>query len=186
MEIVMKKHTRSPLWFYLGAVIFSVIVGILFYYSYGVHPQVVDQQTRETSPSPAISIAHTKQPPTGITIPKIGKQLPVQAANVQGNTWDMFDKSVAWLSTSAVPGEGNVILYAHDWPSLWQDLYKLKTGDTVDVYQNQEVHRYVVFESRAVSANDVDAILSEDNQLTMYTCEGSFDQKRRVVYAKPL
>ena len=38
---------------------------------------------------------------------------------------------------------------------------------------------------RPSDPEDVEAILSEDNQLTLYTCEGSFDQKRLVVYADP-
>ena len=127
----------------------------------------------------------TKQPPTAIKIEKIKKNLPIQAALVKDNQWDMFPKSVAWLSTSAVPGEGNVILYAHNWPTLWADLYKLQPGDSIEVQQNQTWLSYTVTESRAVQANDINAVLNVKNQLTLYTCEGSFDQKRRVVYAFP-
>lgn len=130
------------------------------------------------------SSSKTRQPPTSISIPKINKDLPIQAAQVKDNNWQMFDKAVAWLATSQVPGEGNVILYAHNWKSLWADLYKLNPGDKIEVKQNQKIHVYEVYESRAVNPTDVESILSNENMLTMYTCEGSFDQKRRVVFAK--
>ncbi len=128
----------------------------------------------------------TKQQPTSIYIPKINKNLPIQAALVHDNQWDMFDASVAWLSTSSVPGEGNVILYAHNRKQLWADLYKLTPGDVIEVDQNNNKHTYIVTESRTVKPTDVDVILSKEDQLTLYTCEGSFDQKRRVVFAKPV
>jgi LPXTG-site transpeptidase (sortase) family protein len=64
-------------------------------------------------------------------------------------------------------------------------LYKLKVGDLVEVQQGGEWKSYTVTESRAVKPTDIDAILSPNNQLTLFTCEGSFDQKRRVVYAVP-
>lgn len=136
-----------------------------------------------TMPSPQVV---TKQPPTSVYLPRINKRLPIQAAIVKDNNWQLFDNSVAWLSTSAVPGEGNVILYAHDWISLWGDLYKMQIGDRVEVGVNGEVYLYEVTESRAVDKTDVESVLSDQNRLTMYTCEGTFDQKRRVVYAKPL
>lgn len=135
------------------------------------------------------AIAQTSQtsdsPPTAINIPKINKNLPIKRATVHGNNWDMFGDAVAWLSTSALPGKGNVILYAHDWKTLWADLNQLKPGDTIEVMQNTIKTTYTVTESRAVEPTDVQSILSKSNRLTLYTCEGSFDQKRRVVYAEP-
>ncbi len=130
--------------------------------------------------------ATTKLPPTAIKIAKLGLNIPVQAAVVRGNQWDMYDHSVAWLSTSAVPGEGNVILYAHNRKGLFRDLYLLKPGDSVLIQQRDKWVTYVVDESRAVKDSDVNSVLSLDNRLTLFTCEGSFDQKRRVVYASLL
>ena len=171
--------------------ILSVVAGITIYL--GTGPAISIKNLMWTkilprpAPSPAARPTHAaKQPPTAINIPKIGKNLPIRPAHVVGNTWDLYDDAVAWLSTSATPGEGNVILYAHDWQSLWGDLYLLNVGDTIEVQQNNVWKEYVVSESRAVAPNDTQSILSEADQLTMYTCEGNFDQKRRVVYAKPV
>lgn len=123
-------------------------------------------------------------PPSAINIPSIGKNLPIKPATVRGNDWDLFDDAVAWLSTSATPKNGNVILYAHDWKSLWADLYKLKVGDTILVQQGNDWIEYSVTESRAVGLHDVQSILTDKDRLTLYTCEGNFDQKRRLVYAE--
>ena len=142
--------------------------------------------TQPLTNAPAAPSPDPTQPPTAINIPEIGKNLLVKPAYVHGNTWDMFDDAVAWLSTSATPGEGNVILYAHDRTNLWRDLYLLKNGDIVQVKQAGIWRNYTVTGSKAISPNDVAAIASTNNQLTMYTCEGSFDQKRRVVYADPV
>lgn len=169
-----------------------IFVSLLVYSSYRIYVRAEEQNIfKETTYSPVgtssiVPVHATVQPPTEIYIPKINKRLPIQSAVVKGNNWELFEKSVSWLSTSAVPGKGNVILYAHDWVSLWGDLYKVQPGDMVEIDVNGKQFTYKVTESREVSKNDIDAVLSDDNRLTMYTCEGTFDQKRRVVYALPL
>jgi LPXTG-site transpeptidase (sortase) family protein len=184
MDIVMKKKKGISPELIIVAMVTAVAVGIGVFTGLGRHAVPVTHPTQENI-NPITETTNTKQPPTSIFIPKLNKRLPVQASVVKGNTWDLFNTSVAWLSTSAVPGEGNVILYAHDWPNLWGDLYKLQPGDAVEVDQNTTVHIYVVTQSRAVNPEDVQAILSKENQVTMFTCEGTFDQKRRVVVALP-
>lgn len=174
----------------LKTIIVSVLVGVfvlgLFQILAVYKKQTIPNQSIVIVPTIAGVTPQTRQQPTSVHIPKIKKNLPIQAALVHDNEWDMFDSAVAWLSTSAVPGEGNVILYAHNWKTLWGDLYKLVPGDEIIVDQNNNMHTYIVTESRAVKPTDVDVILSEDDQLTLYTCEGTFDQKRRVVFAKPV
>jgi len=140
----------------------------------------VEESVQVTPPSPT-----TKLPPTAIRIDKLDKFLPISAALVHDNEWDIFDNQVSWLSTSAVPGEGNVILYAHDKLEMFGDLNELEEGDIIEVLQSDVWKRYEVRETKSVDPQDVEAVLSEDNQLTLYTCEGSFDQKRLVVYSEP-
>ncbi len=184
----MKRTSFLGILVVLGA---SVLVGITVFLltspsGFGISLRQIlelplQADTAKTSPSPT-----TKVPPTAIRIAKLDKSLPVIAALVQDNEWDLFDDKVSWLSTSAVPGEGeNVILYAHNTPEMFGELYKLEKGDTIEVQQNDIWTKYVVRESRKVTPKDVEAVLSEENQLTLYTCEGSFNQKRRVVYAEP-
>ena len=166
------------------------MAGVTIYFApngiVSIQQLVSTKSPASAAPSPTPHLSRVpKQPPTAINIPKIGKSLPIKPAHVTDNTWDLFDDAVAWLSTSAAPGQGNVILYAHNWQSLWGDLYLLKPGDSIVVQHENAWKEYIVTESREIMANDVQAILSDKNQLTLYTCEGSFNQKRRVVYAKP-
>lgn len=151
-------------------------------YSNSSEPRLLTPIT-ENSPSPSPT---TKIPPTAIRISKLNKFLPISAALVYDNEWDLFEDKVSWLSTSSVPGEGNVILYAHNTSKLFGDLYKLNAGDVIEIQQDDQWRRYSVTESRKVTPRDVEAVLSEENQLTLYTCEGSFNNKRRVVYASPI
>lgn len=133
-----------------------------------------------------LQIIPVKYPPTAVKIPVLNKELIVSAALVKGNTWDVFDDKIAWLATSAVPGEGNVILYGHARQALFGDLYKLKPGDLVQVKKGDLWYSYKVTEVHRVTPDDVNSILSEKNRLTLYTCDGSFDEKRLVVYADPV
>lgn len=172
-------------------IIVSLIAGVTVYFATGavifINQQILAKIQLTITPTPSLSpISKIKLPPTAINIPKIHKNLPIKPATIHGNDWDLFEDAVAWLSVSAVPGEGNVILYAHDWASLWADLYLLKPGDTIEVKQNNLWKVYNVTESRAVDLHDTQSVLSNKNRLTLYTCEGSFDQKRRVVYADPI
>lgn len=168
----------------------SLIIGITVYFATEPIISINRQMFDQSNITPVLSLSPSPKalnlPPTAINIPKIHKNLPIKPATVRGNDWDIFSDSVAWLSTSSVPGEGNVILYAHDWQSLWADLYLLKPGDIIEVKQNNLWKKYKVTESRAVGLHDTKSILSGRNRLTLYTCEGSFDQKRRVVYADPI
>jgi LPXTG-site transpeptidase (sortase) family protein len=162
--------------------VISLIVGIVVYLGIGRQTNI-KLDLFPPSFSSSISI---RVPPTAINIQKIGKNLPIKPAIIHGNDWELFDDAVAWLSTSAAPGEGNVILYAHDWRSLWVDLYLLKPGDIIEVQQNNIWKKYKVTQSLAIDQHDTQSILSNENRLTLYTCEGSFDKKRRVVYATPI
>lgn len=173
-------------------VIVSLVAGVTVYFATGpvisIGRRILTNRQATITPTPSVSPAPSAilGPPTAINIPKIHKNLPIKPASVHGNDWDMFGDAVAWLSTSAVPGEGNVVLYAHNWTNLWADLYLLKPGDTIEVQQNNLWKTYKVTESRAVDEHDTQSVLSDENRLTLYTCEGSFDQKRRLVYADPI
>lgn len=179
----------NPLGSYGRLILLSLLVGAVVFAVFALpRLRVFNDPATVTGPigENVTATPTTKLPPTRVRIPKLNKDLPIQAALVHDNQWDMFDKAIAWLSTSAVPGEGNVILYGHNWKSLIGDLYKLNAGDVIEVEQGGQWKRYSVTESRAVQAKDVSSILSDQDQLTIFTCEGSFDQKRRVVYANPL
>ncbi|CAN5318216.1 hypothetical protein BH10PAT1_BH10PAT1_4010 [soil metagenome] len=128
------------------------------------------------------SVTVVSSSPSNIKITKLNLDLAISPSVVKGNDWELFDDRVAWLSTSSLPGKGNTILYAHDRVGLFGNLNKLKIGDEIDVYADKWI-TYKVTEIHAVFPTDINSILSNKNRLTLYTCEGSFDQKRLVVYA---
>lgn len=167
---------------FLRLLLVSLLVGVGVYFLTANFQKSMISPIGEIVATPAITL---KYPPTRIRIPKLEANLTIKSATVSGNTWDMFDDAIAWLSTSSVPGQGNVILYGHNRKHLFGNLYTLKTGDLIEVEQNGAWLQYTVTESKAVSPKDVVSILSDQNRLTLYTCEGSFDQKRRVLYAQP-
>lgn len=158
----------------------AVAIGLTVYFVSDPNAKI-GETFSQVSPTPFIL---TKVPPTAVSIPKIGINLPISAATVNGNDWELFDDKVSWLATSAVPNEGNVILYAHDKWNLFGLLYKLVPGDIVNVEQNDKWVKYSVTESKSVLPSDLASVLSDENRLTLYTCNGIFDRRRLVVYAK--
>ena len=85
--------------------ILSLVTGVTVYLALSVVPYLLTHMGPRAKPTqpltnaPAAPSPDPTQPPTAINIPEIGKNLLVKPAYVHGNTWDMFDDAVAWLST---------------------------------------------------------------------------------------
>lgn len=124
-------------------------------------------------------------PPQKIRIPALSLEIPIKEAAIVNGQWQLFPDHVSWLSTSATPGKGNVILYAHNYPELFGSLNNLSEGATIEVEQYSEWKQYTVSEVSQVKPTDVDSVISTDNRLTLYTCDGAFDEKRLIVVAIP-
>lgn len=124
--------------------------------------------------------------PDRIYFPLFDLSLDISEGEIKDNKWTLYDDRVSWLSTSALPSEGNVILYAHNLPHLFGNLNKLSKGDEIVVMYNQKTFKYIVEKVVKVLPNDIDAVTSSQNQLTLYTCDGSFDQRRLIVTALPI
>lgn len=127
----------------------------------------------------------TKKSPSSISIPTLGLELPVAAGVVKENQWTLFEDKASWLSTSEEPGFGNIIIYAHNRPNLFGNLDDILVGDEIVLAHQGKPHFYKVNEVRKVTPDDIGAVLSSKNRLTLYTCDGAFDQKRLVVIAEP-
>ena len=126
-------------------------------------------------------------PPKRIAIPTLDLDLPVAPGIVKNNQWTLYDDKISWLATSEPPGSGkNVILYGHNRPPLFGKLTNLQIGEEITVVDNNGVvFTYTVAQRRKVLPEDINVIISPKNQLTLYTCEGSFDEKRLIVIAYP-
>ena len=174
---------KNELW--LQLIVFGTTAAIVFLIVVRVYPpQFVNHQKTE-SPKPIEQTIKIISPPTSISIPAVNINLPVAAATVVNDQWTLYEDRVSWLATSKTPGEGNVILFAHNRAPLFGGLKKVEMGAEIIIQSGDKKYSYLVTEKRKVTSNDVEAILSNKNQLTLYTCDGSFDQKRLIVIAVP-
>lgn len=77
-------------------------------------------------------------------------------------------------------------MWAHNRRGLFAHLYNLTVGETVSVAGESGIRKYTVVDIRDVVPNDLSLVSVEDDRLTMYTCDGFLDSKRRFVIAKPV
>lgn len=159
----------------------SVYIGFAFFSL--TDPALINPSNKEEIKENVV-LAPEKISPSEIKIPKLKKDLSISASVISDGVWQLFDDKVAWLSTSQVPGQGNAILYAHNRKNLFAGLNLLVKGDVIEVLQEGVWLKFKVVEVKKVLPTDVEAVISDKNRLTLYTCEGSFDQKRLVVYAE--
>lgn len=171
--------------FFLQILIFGATALIIFLIVIRIYPSSGPPYQTALVPTITQKISKTFSPPAAISIPAVNLNLPVAAATIVNNQWTLFDDRVSWLTTSKMPGEGNVILFAHNRAHLFGDLKKVETGAEITVQSGDKKYSYLVTEKRKVTPNDVEAVLSDGDQLTLYTCDGSFDQKRLIVIAVP-
>lgn len=149
-------------------------------------PQVLAEQKKVEKQKIAEAVAAKKSsPPSAISIPSQNLKLAVAPGVILNNEWTLYDDKVSWLSTSETPGDGNVIIYGHSREHLFGNLDALKIGQEIKVESPDKTYTYIVVQKRKVLPEEVDVIISDKNQLTLYTCDGSFDQKRLVVFANP-
>jgi len=136
---------------------------------------------------PGIKTTDTeKSAPIRIAIPSLGINLPIFKSAIVNNVWQTTDLGASYLTSSPLPGnEGNSIIYAHNWVSLFGPLQSSKVGQQVIVtYPNGEKETFVIAYTSIVSP-DQSTILapSKDKRITLYTCTGLFDSHRFVAVA---
>ncbi len=138
------------------------------------------------NPSPSLSIEAQYSLPAEINIPRFKLNLPVQPGGFKEDNWILLENAVMFLDTSGLPGEGyNTVLYGHNYLNLLQNLKYLKTGDQIIVKtQNEKEFVYEVRELKKAKPSEVWQLKSETpNTLTLFTCQGAFDQERLIVKA---
>lgn len=124
--------------------------------------------------------------PERVSFPSIAFDLPVAPASIIADEWTLFPDKASWLTTSSPLGVGNTILYAHNRAGLFGDLKNLELGKEIVISSYGKEFHYEISQMRKVEPDEIDAILSDQHQLTLYTCDGRFDEKRLVVIANPI
>lgn len=125
--------------------------------------------------------------PKRLAISRINITVPVAAGGIAKGEWLLNDNSAFYLPTSGKLSEGfNTIIYAHRLPNLFANLEQIKNDDFIEVFdQNDKKFVYKVFAVKSIMPTDLDQIRSQiKNSLTLFTCDGWFDQSRLVVKAK--
>lgn len=116
-----------------------------------------------------------------IQVPAISVDAPV----VQGDGWEQLKKGVGQHVGTVNPGEsGNLVLSAHNdiFGEIFRDLDRLKPGDQVTLFTNQQAYNYIVVESKIVEPTDVEVLASTGQPLvTLISCYPYMVDKQRIV-----
>jgi sortase A len=122
---------------------------------------------------------------TRIQIPALN----IDAVVVHGTDWEQLKIGVGHYVGSANPGErGNLVLAAHNdvYGELFRYLDRLKPGDEVIVYANQQRYRYTIIGSRIVAPTQVETMAATSTPtITLISCYPYLiDTKRIVVFGE--
>lgn len=133
-----------------------------------------------------LSTKEPSQPPERIIILSQKINLPVVEAKVIDGYWELSETTASHGVGSANPGEiGNTVIFAHAREGLFLPLKDVKEDDEIVVLTKDRWYRYEVKEIKDVDPNQTEVIApTKDETLTLYTCSGFLDSKRRIVIAK--
>lgn len=180
--------------------VFVVLLGIFIAISPLV-PAITNWWQRKHAPQSALTnaVEHITAVPASTPQPK-GNRLAIPAMNLdepilEGQSHYTVNSGVWKRPNSADPGQGsNTVLVGHRYsynPGIAHPFYSLdivEAGDSIGVYWNNHLFRYVVTQVLVVppEAIDIEAPTSTE-QLTLYTCTPLWtSDKRLVVIAKPI
>lgn len=126
--------------------------------------------------------------PQTIEIDSLAQKLELDSQIYLNGIWGISEKNPSYLLQSAKPGEnGNIIIYGHNKPGIFQNLSKVKPNDIVYLETLTNRHSYKVSAVQIVFPNQTQFLNKTDYEvLTIYTCSGFLDSKRLVIQAKPI
>lgn len=125
--------------------------------------------------------------PQRVAIPTLGINIPISEGGVVNGEWILSETTVLFLPTSGSLGEGyNTILYAHKRSGLFLNLKNIKRGAEIFIQDtNGQNFTYRVYFIERVKASEVSKLKSGiKDTLTLFTCDGLFDELRLIVKAK--
>lgn len=124
--------------------------------------------------------------PQKIVIPSLSVDLKIKPANVVSGSWEVFENSAGFGLGSSTPDQvGNTVVFAHARDGLFGPLKKIKQGDSIYLFTNDNWYEYRVSEIKSVAPTDTSVIQQTDDQtLTLFTCSGFADSMRLIVVGK--
>jgi sortase A len=144
-----------------------------------------------STPAPGTKVPAPPPAPEGeavalIKLPKIG----VEKAVVQGVGLPELKKGPGHYPTTPMPGQpGNVAVAGHrtTYGAPFFRLDEMENGDPILITTRQGAFRYEVTERKVVTPDETQVLdATDDNRLTLTTCEPRFSATRRLVVVAAL
>lgn len=178
---ILKKYKAKPL-----AVTF-IILGLLLLLFGSLNYYRVRRLSFTSAPQ-SVNQADESDYPAELIIPSLTIDLPIDPGFIKKGVWDISPTNATFLATSAIPGQGNTVIYGHNLTAVMGKLPFIADNQKIVVKtKNGKIYNYVVTEKYSVSPDRVDLVSpTKNNQLTLYTCTGFADGKRFVVKAVPI
>lgn len=122
--------------------------------------------------------------PVRVVVGQTGIDISIKVAK----NYSFSDNQAILIDSSQSIGEGNSVIYAHNWNSLFGKLGKVKTDDIVTVFlENGDEIKYQVSQKHVVSPETLSILKpTNDSRLTLFTCSGFLDKDRLVVVANQI
>ncbi len=141
--------------------------------------------------TPIASAASAEQSvnmPKRLIIPRLGITLSIVPGQYDPvtKTWTLTDTDVQFAGMTALPNDrsGNTLLYGHNTDKVLAPTDRLVEGDIAQVItQNGRTYTYTFTSGRSVDPNDTSVLkqTSTSPTLTLLTCDGLWDEKRRLM-----
>lgn len=144
-----------------------------------ITPEAVQKARQIELPAGSVNSTTQEGIANRLVIPKINLDAPVILSPIENQTWkvDHLDQSVGHLEGTAPPGSSsNLVLAAHVTLSSgvygpFAGLSQLSVGDTVFVYDGDQVFEYVIDDAQTVDRTAVEVTYpSQTGQITLITC----------------
>lgn len=150
-----------------------------------VQIQSVEVITQVASGTTSQLTLDSKSWPTQVIIPKLGIDMPVSPSKIVSGYWQVSSTKASYGVGSGLVGKpGNAVIFAHSRPGQFLNLKSITLGTKIHVIVDQKIYSYTVNSKKNVSPTDLAVIAPSNNQLlTLYTCDGLNDSERFVVQA---
>lgn len=188
-DILSKKprqKKRLALW---NQSILLVILGLATFVFGGINYYRVRILSFDKVPPAAAAKTKEIDVPVEIIIPSINIDLTIDPGEIKDGVWQISNKNVTFLDTSAAPGTGgNTVIYGHNKKVIFGNLPYLSIGQKIIIKtKSGKIYNYVADQKYFVGPDRVDLVSpTNSEELTVYTCWGLFDSQRAVIKAKPL
>lgn len=129
----------------------------------------------------------TSKVPVHIKIPWY-VDIPVQKEAYDNGNWTISEATASYLAQSSRPGEGgNIIIYGHNKREILGNIRVLIGREIITLTTEDGLeYQYQVTETARVEPTQVEYLQPTDEEvLTLYTCDGFMDRQRFIIRAVP-